>query len=217
MLPRSEHVHLPIDETWFQRSLTETIVWCTGLPIENDPYETPEVRLRRELGSKAGEMYRRAHLSNWPEFIKKIQYRRARGMFARSRLQEIAPLDGQLRSFPLQPMRFLPRQSVEEHREIVNAVVMRRAAILQSEARVPINPGSELKAGRLLLFAPSETLSDGAARYASKGFFDDDNVPAWDTWIAYLENYVVSWVPPQLIELVNDGVDANPERCILWA
>jgi hypothetical protein len=31
------------------------------------------------------------------------------------------------------------------------------------------------------------------------------------------EEYLVSWVPPQLLELANAGVEVNPEQCILWA
>jgi hypothetical protein len=44
-----------------------------------------------------------------------------------------------------------------------------------------------------------------------------DNIPPWDTWICFLEQYLVSWVPPQLRDLANDGIDANPEQCILWS
>jgi hypothetical protein len=69
---------------------------------------------------------------------------------------------------------------------------------------------------------------------ASRGFFDEDNTAPWDTWISYVveaapgrdraapssdywRTYLISWVPPQLIELVDRGLDANPERCIIWA
>jgi hypothetical protein len=29
-------------------------------------------------------------------------------------------------------------------------------------------------------------------------------------------NYLVAWVPPDFIRLANQGVDANPEECIVW-
>jgi hypothetical protein len=67
-----------------------------------------------------------------------------------------------------------------------------------------------------LEYVPDENLFDGAARYSSKGFFDVDNVLAWDTWVYFFQGHLISWVPSQLVELVNDGVDANPEGCIFW-
>jgi hypothetical protein len=78
-----------------------------------------------------------------------------------------------------------------------------------------------LAGGRLLGYAPDETLSDGAAELESQGFFDVHNVPPWDTWIAYVyesdgPNYLVSWVPPVLVDLVTGGISVNPEDCIWW-
>lgn len=72
--------------------------------------------------------------------------------------------------------------------------------------------------GRLLYFDPSTTLSDGAALVQSQGFFDNDNVPPWDTWLCFSDDgFVVSWVPPGYLDRVDAGVEANPERCIMWA
>ena len=208
--------NLPTQADWFRLSLAETIVWCTGLPIENNPHEGPEIVHRRALGRRAGELYRRAHLSNWPDFITKIQYWRAGRMFARAALHDIAPLHAQLRSPELQPQSFLPDPSRKKCSEIVRGVISRRAERLHPRKGSPA-PSHSIADGRLLLFSPEETLTDGAACYSSKGFFDVDNVPPWDTWVAFHDQYVISWVPPQLVELANAGVDANPEQCILWA
>lgn len=83
--------------------------------------------------------------------------------------------------------------------------------------------------GRLLLFDPEDSLSDGAAHCESEGFFDVRNVPAWDTWVWYAEDdpglggptlcssHLVAWVPPQVLGLAEAGVRANPEQCIRWA
>jgi hypothetical protein len=43
-------------------------------------------------------------------------------------------------------------------------------------------------------------------------------------WVAMIEDekprthgpYLVSWVPNQFVELVQRGIDVNPERCIDW-
>jgi hypothetical protein len=110
----------------------------------------------------------------------------------------------------------------------------------------PQEPATDLAGGRLLLFAPDETLSDGAADVSSGGFFDSDNVPPWDTWVAYIDDlaidpqfdhpwflgayhdyqkithqpmplsYLVCWVPPCLLEVAEAGIDVNPEECIEW-
>jgi len=34
-----------------------------------------------------------------------------------------------------------------------------------------------------LVVEPTQSLFDGAARVASSGYFDDNNVPPWDTWV----------------------------------
>jgi hypothetical protein len=87
-----------------------------------------------------------------------------------------------------------------------------------------------LTRGRLLAFNLDETLSDGAANLASYGFFDDNNIPAWDTWIMYVTgdtahtprdwswtSYLLSWVPEVFVDVVSDGIAVNPEECIRWA
>jgi hypothetical protein len=78
-----------------------------------------------------------------------------------------------------------------------------------------------LGGGRLLVYYPDEELADGAAEEASGGFFDVENVPAWDTWVGLYqdergEDYLVSWVPPSFREIVGEGIRVNPEECIHW-
>jgi len=43
-----------------------------------------------------------------------------------------------------------------------------------------------------------ENLADGAAKHPSKGFFDVDNTPPWDTWVAFSHGILLSWVPLNL-------------------
>jgi hypothetical protein len=71
--------------------------------------------------------------------------------------------------------------------------------------------------GRLLLYWPDENLACGGAEVSSHGFFDVNNVPPWDLWVAFSERTLVSWVPAQVIEIAQLGIDANPEACIRWA
>jgi hypothetical protein len=92
-------------------------------------------------------------------------------------------------------------------------------------AAAPVRTRDDVGGGRLLLYFPDATLADGAAEAETGGFFDVENVPPWDTWIALLRDdsagisctdYLVSWVPGPLVTSVQRGIDVNPEECILW-
>lgn len=125
----------------------------------------------------------------------------------------------QLRSNALDPAVFGAESFRGERgniptREAVEALVTRRTELLQSHAGSSL---ANVDGGKLLLFTPQDSLSDGAATVASNGFFDVDNVPAWDTWLYFDGRTLVSWVPPQLISKVQLGIDVNPEGCIRWA
>jgi hypothetical protein len=55
----------------------------------------------------------------------------------------------------------------------------------------------------------------------TQDFFTTDNVPPWDTWVAYIHedqrtNYLVSWVPGPLVRMVDGGLRAIPEECVGW-
>ena len=71
--------------------------------------------------------------------------------------------------------------------------------------------------GRFVAYPPEDNLSDGAAEVQPLGFFDVDNVPPWDTWIALADRYVLAWVPPLLFGFARRGIEVNPEGCIKWA
>jgi hypothetical protein len=85
---------------------------------------------------------------------------------------------------------------------------------------------STLHGGRLLAYFPDANLCDGAAEVESQGFFDLDNCPPWQTWVALFNDgaedgrgyrrYLVAWVPPQFLSLTTAGIDVNPEECIVW-
>jgi hypothetical protein len=88
----------------------------------------------------------------------------------------------------------------------------------------PVHRADGLRGGRLLAFFPDESLSDGAAEAETGGFFDFDNTPPWDSWVALFRDggtfpgadMLVSWVPAELLETVERGIRVNPEECILW-
>jgi hypothetical protein len=114
------------------------------------------------------------------------------------------------------------------HRKRLSVV---KKLIRERRAQVDIHyPPDEsvISAGKLLLFYPDQSLSDGAAESASEGFLDADNAPAWDTWVFYGTdgsgsqkdwdvNILISWVPKEMISLVHHGIAVNPESCFDWA
>jgi len=102
-----------------------------------------------------------------------------------------------------------------------------RRAHLDSEVgkAAPVVGPSGLAGGDLLLYLPDQQLADGAAEQASAGFFDTDNTPPWDSWVALVRDpeadlsdrdQLVCYVPPALRDIAQRGIDVNPEGCILW-
>ena len=88
------------------------------------------------------------------------------------------------------------------------------------DAQVP----KDLGGGRLLAYFPETNLYDGAAEIHTDGFLDVDNLPGWDTWVAFFEDepetnygsYLIAWIPSEFVELVSEGIAYNPEECIMW-
>jgi hypothetical protein len=63
----------------------------------------------------------------------------------------------------------------------------------------------DLDGGRLLAYFPVQTITDGASRAGSFGFFDVDDAPPWDTWPVLLPYQPPPW----------NGREAAPEECLL--
>jgi hypothetical protein len=119
-----------------------------------------------------------------------------------------------------------PRLLEENRSSAVNTVVCARQLFGGVDIRKATIP-TALGGGRLLVYFPNDDLACGAAEHETAGFFDVNNVPPWDTWVDFLEDqqpnidsfdteYLVAWVPPELVSLADQGIAANPEQCILW-
>jgi hypothetical protein len=133
---------------------------------------------------------------------------------------DVADPSGCLRSEELRPA-----ENMNDWPAKVEAVCARRESLLNLQ---PLQ-GSELTAGRLLLFDPGQNLSDVAAMVESNGFFNAENEPPWDTWVQYvrqqpqragtwthLDSYLVCWIPPAFLDVVDRAIEVNPEECFLW-
>jgi hypothetical protein len=224
-----------MDTSTFIQRLNETISWCSSQELIGDPdkVEDESIRQRRLMASKAAELIgagyrvlwqyeRTGWLSRWKA---RAEIRHATEMKAEGeKLRALAdpgsiapPLRQQLRSEALRRFAQFLAQPRANRTKIVDQVAEARSHLLHQSGKFSDPQSLDLYGGQLLLYAPEENLACGAAEYVSLGFFDVDNVPPWDTWIAMSGKYLISWVPAQLFRLVQEGLDVNPEQCILWA
>ena len=92
-----------------------------------------------------------------------------------------------------------------------------------------MKPARDLAGGRLLFCtSATESIPDGHVSAASQGFYDEDDLPPWDTWLYYIEpdkeieglayqpEYLVSWVPRAWIDLAQIGVKEHFLDCMRW-
>jgi hypothetical protein len=154
------------------------------------------------------------HLNPFARMVKRRRYRQGRALLTQANSLPVS-LAQRLRSPELRPQAVLvhvpPSRAMEE---AVPALVSKRATLVSLLEHQPIDTQST--AGKLLLYWPDENLADGAAECASLGFFNGDNVPPWDTWVAFSERVLLSWVPTEMIAVAQKGIDVNPEGCIAW-
>jgi hypothetical protein len=146
-----------------RRSLAEAIAWCRSQTIVASVEETEDVKRRRSLAQQGSELMRRAFAEPdrlWDRLLKRD--------YTDSRLWR----QGSVLLCNQRHLYSKARKIQDERQEIVNSVVARRSEFVPSREKP-----NKLNVGRLLLYAPEDNLSDGAARYASNGFFDVDNVP----------------------------------------
>jgi hypothetical protein len=156
------------------------------------------------------------HLKNL-ESEKHFKKRLAQTIFwCASRVDTSNPKDclrtPELRPRIFEEVRFSAVETVAIERERYGSVEIR-------DAQLP----KDLGGGRLLVYFPDVNLCCGTSEDETNGFFDIDNVPAWDTWVAYFASgkrsnasYLISWISPQLVEFVSRGIYVNPEECIVW-
>jgi hypothetical protein len=203
-------------------------LWCSLQTLTGFHKDSPDEVRRRELMKEAGHLmagyYERNSLARrLPDWLRQHFPRERRWTRAMSLLREadpdsLAPLEHQLRSSALKPAESIGSIYSEERRqEIVDGVINLRSSLINSHlATEPAIPPCRFQ-GKLLLYTPSDNVSDGASRYASNGFFDPNDCPPWDSWLQYSNRTLISWVPEVLFPLAQAGIDANPVDCIQWA
>ena len=101
---------------------------------------------------------------------------------------------------------------------------MRRSRHLYSDRSVSVDLEAVVAGGRLIAYSPDFNLACGVSEVETKGYFDVNNTPPWDTWVALLdapnaehwESSLIAWVPPIFVPLVQAGIKVIPESCVLW-
>ena len=209
-----------LDNPDLQRSLKETILWCSERQLTATPADDEEIRRRRELMSQAQELLYGAMLESrslvnrirYRSYSELPKYRRSMELVSQANPASFISFTRRLRSSELQPASAL--NGAEDPGFIVQSVVSRRATLVSELTHMQI--GAYRAEGRLMSYWPEENLACGGAEYASVGFFDVDNTPPWDTWVAFSGGALLSWVPGELVDLASKGIEANPEACIAW-
>lgn len=210
----------------FRTNLAETIRWCSFQPITARLAENTELRRRRTLIKQGNKFIQLAEAKRgrfWNKLVRRdhtktIEWKRGKEIIREALQISIPLIAAELRSNELAPSRTLNEVRTEKEREsLVCEVILKRSGLLHSrgEDSLPVIDAN-LCGGRLLSYVSEENLADGAAEYESNGFLDFENVPPWDTWVAYSDRTLISWVPAELVQLVQRGVFVNPEECIRW-
>ena len=110
-----------------------------------------------------------------------------------------------------------PEFGSSTYKDWVSSVAWQRQSILGGTAGLP---DYLYMRGKILVYFPDENLCHGLEESETEGFVTVDNVPPWDTWIAYIytkeENFLLSWVPDEFVNLVNSGIEVSPEECFNW-
>lgn len=130
-----------------------------------------------------------------------------------------------LRSLSIQKVAF--RESRYDY--IYDIQKLRSSSLYYQGRLLKACPKSLIQTGRLLVFFPDMNLEDGAAAARTNGYFAPNNLPPWDTWIDYFEEpyvkeesnvgirkYLIAWVPNIFVDVVQGGIEVNPEMCIQW-
>ena len=119
----------------------------------------------------------------------------------------------------------LPLLTKQQWVAVVDEVASRRAERLaQLTGGAPL----VLTEGRLLACDPGMSISDGASELESKGFIDAEDLPGWDTWVAFVTDgrdasrrpgtggWLVAWVPIEFAESVERAIEVNAVEGVRW-
>ena len=201
--------------------IDEVALWCSFQELTAFHQDSPDESRRRELLKEANRLLVTAKYTEKSWLQRSLpsgrRWTRAMDLLREAERDSLAPLEHQLRSSTLKPTDSIGSSYSEESRqEMVNKVIELRSSVIKSQPlrEYAASPGQPR--GKLLLYVPSENVSDGASRFASNGFFDAYDCPPWDLWLQYSDRTLISWVPEILFPLAQAGIEVNAVDCIRW-
>src|SRR5271163_2440722 len=173
-----------------RQSLAETIAWCSSQQLNIAVDETDDTQNRRLLANRGMELMDRARRESnrfWNRVLRRdyshsTLWKEGLRLVREADIASVLPqLRQQLRSDTLRPSKSLGQLQTNVEREnVVRSVIAARSRLVQ-----PTQEIIDAYEGRFLLYVPEENCSDGASEHASTGFFDEDDAPPWDTWVAF--------------------------------
>lgn len=103
-----------------------------------------------------------------------------------------------------------PRAIADARHGVVETLVARRRALSPRAVA-----GAD---GRLLSFIVEGCFSDRVAETETEGFFDENDLPPWDTWVAFIRESgtLVSWAPPSFVATVEKAIRTHLVDAYAW-
>lgn len=111
---------------------------------------------------------------------------------------------------------------------MINKVVDSRSQLV-----TPVTPVLDLRGGRLLLHFLGDSNHNGLTADITSFFLDNNDTPPWDTWVqAFIPEswadqppdqvpslyvFLISWVPPEFLETVNEATESECIGMLMWA
>ena len=116
---------------------------------------------------------------------------------------------------------------------MINKVVASRSQLLTPSRTVFTEQKIDLAGGRLLIHFLHESNHNGATADITSYYLDNNDTPPWDTWVqAFIPEslthdspdsvpsayaFLISWVPPEFLEAVNEATEAECVGMLMWA
>lgn len=122
-----------------------------------------------------------------------------------------------LRSSVLRPTRLFMAANHEKdavaQSSVQQVVAKRHGLLLGTPLRAPASLG-----GRVLSLDLKDNLFHGLAMEGTNGFFDEQDMPAWDSWVAYYEPVLLVYIPRALVKRTQrEAISTCPTNSFRWA
>lgn len=121
-------------------------------------------------------------------------------------------------------LNIVPFKDVKHY--VYNVLDLKTKQSVEQNFELSIEAQTLFKAGRLLVMFADASFADATAEIMSKGFFNWDDYAPPITWLAWIEEkpsvssvylpYILSWIPPQFVDSVTEGISMCPSESILY-